>query len=322
MDLLQVLHRLLDGDVLKALDLLFLGLGAGGHRGLGAEAVDELLEVGDFALLVLEDGGLLLLAGDALGEVVVVVAGVAVERAAAQLEDAGAEDVEEGAVVGNDQQAARVTRQVILEPEQRLEIEVVGRLVEDKQGGLGDEQAGEMGAHDPATGERLGELVGVTLLEAEAGEDLFGVGLEGPVDVPVVVVLRDQLFATGGDLEDGFVADGGAFLREKAEVGAAFPLDGTGVLGLLAEDQVEQGGFARAIGADEAVAVGARDEERHVVEEFTRAVGLGNIGDGKHRNRSAHGMPGPASMRELRMNRGCTEERNYGNPRGFSVFPC
>ena len=273
--------------------------------------------MGDFALLVLEDGGLLLLAGDALGEVVVVVAGVTVERAAAQLEDAGAEDVEEGAVVGDDEEPARVARQVVLEPEQRLEIEVVGRLVEDEEGGLGHEQAGEMGAHDPAAGEGLGELVGVTLLEAEAGEDFLGAGFEGPVDVPVVVILRLEFFPAGGDLEDGFVADGGAFLGQEAEVGATFPLDGAGVLGLLAEDQVEEGGFARAIGADEAVAVGARDEERHVVEEFTRAIGLGNIGDGKHRNRSAHGMPGPASMRELRRYRGSAEERKSGKQAAF-----
>jgi hypothetical protein len=53
-DPLELLHRLLDGDLLEALDLLFLGLGAGGHRGLGAEAVHELLQVGDLALLVLE----------------------------------------------------------------------------------------------------------------------------------------------------------------------------------------------------------------------------------------------------------------------------
>jgi hypothetical protein len=53
-DLLEILPRLLDGDLLEALDLLFLGLGARGHRGLGAEAVHEFLEVGDLALLVLE----------------------------------------------------------------------------------------------------------------------------------------------------------------------------------------------------------------------------------------------------------------------------
>ncbi|MEJ1973629.1 MAG: hypothetical protein WDM96_14550 [Lacunisphaera sp.] len=61
----------------------------------------------DLALLVLELGGLLFLAGVLLVQVIVVVAGVLVERAAAQLEDAVAEDVQEFAIVRNDDQAAR-----------------------------------------------------------------------------------------------------------------------------------------------------------------------------------------------------------------------
>jgi hypothetical protein len=53
-------------------------------------------------------------------------------------------------------------------------------------------------------------------------------------------------------VQDGLVAGRGAFLRQEAEVGAALPLDGALVGRLLAEDEVEQGGFARAVGADEA----------------------------------------------------------------------
>ena len=82
--------------------------------------------------------------------------------------------------------------------------------------------------------------------------------------------------------EDGLVADRRAFLRQVAEIRAAFPLDGAVVGRFLAEDQVEERGFARAIGADEAEAVGARDEERHLGEEFAGAVGLGDVGDGEH----------------------------------------
>jgi hypothetical protein len=125
-------------------------------------------------------------------------------------------------------------------------------------------------------------LVGIALLEAEAGEDLLGARLERVVDVVVVVVLRLEFLAAGGDVEDGLVADGGAFLRQVAEVGAAFPLDGALVGLLLAEDEVEERGLARAIGPDQAEAVGARDEERDVGKQFAGAVGLGNVGDGEH----------------------------------------
>ena len=86
-DFLEVFPRLFDGDVLEAVDLFLLRFRARRHGGLGTEAVDELLQVGDLALLVFEERHLLLFAGVFLVEVVVVVARVFIERAALQLED-------------------------------------------------------------------------------------------------------------------------------------------------------------------------------------------------------------------------------------------
>ena len=86
---------------------------------------------------------------------------------------------------------------------------------------------------------------------------------------------------------------------QEPEVRAALPLDRAGVGRLLAEDEVEEGGFARAVGADEAETVRARDKQRHVAEEFAGAVGLGNIGDSEHGNRPPHPTRTPASMRSL-----------------------
>jgi len=87
-------------------------------------------------------------------------------------------------------------------------------------------------------------------------------------------------------VKNRLVAGGGAFLREETEVGAALPLDGAGVGPLLAEDEAEERGLAGAVGADEAEPVGARDEERDVGKQFAGAVGLGNVGESKHRNRT------------------------------------
>ena len=236
--LAQLLGRLLDGDFLEALDLFFLRFGAGCHGGLGTEAINEDLEMGDLALLVLEGGGLLVFARLFFGQEIVVVAVVVVQRTGAQFEHAGAEGVQEGAVVGDHHQATWVTRQVVLEPEERLEIEMVRRFVEEEECGFGDEETGEVGAHDPATGEGFGKLIGVAGFEAEAVEDFAGAGFERVVDV-VVVVAGLELFAAGGDVEDSFVAGGRALLREVTEVGAAFPLDGAGVGFFLTENEIK-----------------------------------------------------------------------------------
>ena len=283
LDLLQVVLGLVDRDLFEPGDLLLLGLRAGGHRGLGAEAVDERLQVRDLTLLVLEHRLLAFLAGHALGDEVVVVAVVAMEALAAEFDHARAEGVEEGTVVRDDDEAARVAGQVVLEPEQGFEVEVIGRFVEQQERGLADEQAGEVRAHDPAAGERLGEFVVVGFAEAEAGEDLLGAGLERVVDVPVVVVLGLELAAAGRDLEDRLVADGRAFLREEAEVRAAFPFDQAFVRLVLVEDDVEERRLAGAVGADEAEAVRPGDVQRDLREQGAGSVGLGNIGNRQHR---------------------------------------
>ena len=64
--------------------------------------------------------------------------------------------------------------QRLLEPLERLDVEVVGRLVEQQQVGLGGERARERGARELAAGERLELAVEVGIDEAEAMEVLVG----------------------------------------------------------------------------------------------------------------------------------------------------
>ena len=116
-------------------DLLLLRLGARGQRGLGAEAIDETLEVRNLALLVFPGGQLLRLVGLALADEIVVVAVPAPETFAAQFEHAGAQGIEERAVVRDHEHRAGVAGEVVLKPPQRLKVEVIGRLVEHQQVG-------------------------------------------------------------------------------------------------------------------------------------------------------------------------------------------
>ncbi|MNR53789.1 hypothetical protein D3C85_1738610 [compost metagenome] len=50
--------------------------------------------------------------------------------------------IEEIAVVGDQQQRARVTLEPVFQPEDRIEIEVVGRLVEQQQFGRAHQRLG------------------------------------------------------------------------------------------------------------------------------------------------------------------------------------
>ena len=66
----------------------------------------------------------------------------------------------------NHQDGPGIIQQVALQPQQREQVEVVGRLVEHQQVRLHDQQAGEVGAHDPAAGVFAGRAVEIGLLEA------------------------------------------------------------------------------------------------------------------------------------------------------------
>ena len=127
--------------VLVGLDArLALGLPGGGR------AADPLLLLGELALarallalllgqalaLLLQVGGVVALVGDA--------------AAAVDLQDPAGDVVEEVAVVGDDQHRARVVAQRPLQPGDALGVQVVGRLVEQQQVRLLEQQAAQRDA--------------------------------------------------------------------------------------------------------------------------------------------------------------------------------
>ena len=69
------------------------------------------------------------------------VAGIAAQHAAVELDDARRDGVEEGAVVGDRRMTLpREATEQLLEPGDRVEVEVVGRLVEQQHVGHGDQR--------------------------------------------------------------------------------------------------------------------------------------------------------------------------------------
>ena len=116
-----------------------LGLGGAGRR---TPAQPGELGPGEVLAPVLGLGRLLLPTGPAL-QVGVVAAVVHIAGAAIELQDPGGDAVQEVAVVGDQDQASAVLGQPVLEPGDRVDVEVVGRLVQDQQVGTGHQRPGQ-----------------------------------------------------------------------------------------------------------------------------------------------------------------------------------
>ena len=189
------------------------------------------------------------------------------------IEDAADELVQKFAVVGNHQHPAGVALEILLEPEQRLEVEVVRRLVEHEQVRLLREQSRQVRAHDPAAGHLARGPVEVRVAEAQALENLLRAGLDliaiQLVEAVVNVVMRVNVVRVGrlprlelaahldevrrdggGQLDDGFIPGGRALLRQVAQRDAALEIDLPIIRRVGLEDEREERGLARAVRSD------------------------------------------------------------------------
>ena len=86
--------------------------------------------------------------------------------------------IEKFAVVRNHQDRAGIVLQIFLKPEQRFEVEMVGRFVEQQQVRLLHEQPRQVRAHDPAAA-HFARLAGRNpFRESQAGQNLLRLGFE------------------------------------------------------------------------------------------------------------------------------------------------
>ena len=139
-------------DQLHALERLDPALRLLGLGGLGAKAVDEGVQVRDLPLL-LDIGSLLqreLLC--ALPFELCVIAAVGRELARVDVNNDVHDAVEEVAIVRDEQQRPRILCQPVFEPQHRIEVEMVGRLVQQQQVRAAHQRLREVQAHPPAAG--------------------------------------------------------------------------------------------------------------------------------------------------------------------------
>ena len=142
------------------------------------EAIDEALLLREHRLLPRVGGLAVGLADGALALVEVVVAGVGGDLAAVDLGDARDEAVHELAVVRGHQQRAGQRLEELLEPDDRLDVEVVGRLVHQQDVGAAEQHARHRDAHLPAARELADVAVDAVVLEAEAVQHFARLRLE------------------------------------------------------------------------------------------------------------------------------------------------
>ena len=112
------------------------------------------------------------------------------------LDDAIHRDVEKVAVVRDQHVGEGILQQIFLEPVAGFEIEMVGRLVEQQQVRLRQQQLGQCNAHLPAAGELLGVARPVFLAKAEAVEHRADLRVER-VAVVHAEVAGDFVIAVG-----------------------------------------------------------------------------------------------------------------------------
>ena len=91
--------------------------------------------------------------------------------AAVEMQDAVGDVVEKIAVVADDEDRRRAILQIVGEPKHALEVEIVGRLVEQQQVGFGEQHRGERHAHAPAAGIFRERPALRRLVEAEPFQD-------------------------------------------------------------------------------------------------------------------------------------------------------
>ena len=270
---------------------------------------------GEALLLLLQVGGVVALVG---------------ERAAAvELEDPLRDVVQEVPVVGHREHGARVLRQVLLQPQHALGVEVVGRLVEQQQVGGLEQQLAQRDAAALATGQhadvgvgrrqpqRVHRLLDLAVELPRAGgldlveqrclllEDLLEVGVGGAHLLVELLVpqdhVADALDALLHVLQDVLALVEDRLLHQDADAVAGAEL-GVAVGRLVqAGHHLQHGRLAGAVRSEDADLRARVERDRDVVEDDLvpdRLADLLHLVDElRHRPRLRERVPGGRAPR-------------------------
>eukprot|EP01084_Bolivina_argentea_P113294 201950_1 len=184
-DIAVRLHLVHEASTLHLIQHLHLGLSLSGTLLVGMlETTDVILHVRNLGLLTVVVLHLGSLQGDTSAHVGIVISLVVLELVLVHVDDVGADTVHEILGVGHHEEDLLELGEVVLEPDDGLDVEMVGGLVEEQQRGVLEERLGEGNTHTPSSGEGAGGAALLLISESKTEKNLGrahlgGGGVEG-----------------------------------------------------------------------------------------------------------------------------------------------
>ena len=218
------------------------------------------------------------------------------------MEDAVDGAVQQATVVADQDQRAGIGLEIALQPDRGLQVQVVGRLVEQQQVRLREQQRGQRHAHPPAAGEFAAGALLCRLVEAEAGEDprrarrgrlgpdhgqaLVNLGQPGRIAGGFGLGQQGAAFAVRGQHRvEQRPAAAGRLLGHLADPHPARQPHVAGVGVQVTGDQPQQCRLAGAVAPDQAHTPAALDRDRRALEDGSPRVAKGHVVDVQHAGR-------------------------------------
>ncbi len=211
--------------------------------------------------------------------------------------------------MGNDDHGAVALHQDVFQPADGVDVQVVGRFVEQQHLGIGEKRLGQQHAQLPARCHFAHRAEVLFQRNAQAEQQLAGAGFGGvavhlgelalqlgdlhPVffthlgqrvdAVALGLDLPQALMTHDHRVDDGELLVGELILAQLAEAHVGFEHDlASAGLQIVAED-LHEGRLATAVGADQAVAVAVVELDGNILEQRLGAELHGDIGGGDQR---------------------------------------
>ena len=211
---------------------------------------------------LVEQGGVLRLdfqRGALLLHIIIVVAGPCAELSAVQFHDARRQAAHEGTIMTDEQQRTVVVDHHVLEPGDGLDVQMIGRLVEQQEVGFGDQRAPKHHAPAPTAGQGAHERVA---LQLQPRYHLIDLQLGLPI-----AVMPGGVDAAHDHVENGLIAGGRHLLSETRHFGSRSHPDLAAIRDDGAGNQPQQRGLAFPVPTKQADTLTLADLQGDIVQQ-------------------------------------------------------